>query len=101
MGWTVDAAIVTSDCITKALLFVLEGRKRSLIPQADRKGPEDLAGPVSRAFFLWLNHLFVAGYKRAFIGADLERISSPLYTKSISPMFGRLAKGDIGSFLTP
>lgn len=100
MGRTVDAAIVTSGCVTKVLLFALEGRKKLLISQADSKGPEDLAGPISQALFLWLNHLFLAGYKRGFVGADLERISSPLYTKSIFPRFKRLAMGDIGKSLT-
>ncbi|KAJ4417724.1 hypothetical protein N0V82_005998 [Gnomoniopsis sp. IMI 355080] len=95
MGRTVDAAIVASDCVTKVLLFVLEGRKKSLMPQAGSKGSEDLAGPISQALFLWLNRLFLAGYKGAFIGADLERISSPLYTKSIFPRFKRLARGGI------
>lgn len=100
MGRTVDAAIVASDCITKVLLFSLEGRKKFLMPQADSKGPEDRAGPISQALFLWLNQLFFAGYKRAFIDADLERISSPLYTKSIFSRFKQLAKGDIGKSRT-
>lgn len=99
MSRTVEAAIVTSDCILKVLLISLEGRKKLLIPEAGSKAPEDLAGPISQALFLWLNNLFLAGYQRAFVSADLERISSPLYTKSIFPRFARLVKGDIGKLL--
>lgn len=101
MGRTVEASIITSDCVAKVLLIFLEGRKKLLIPEAHSKAPEDLAGPISQAFFLWLNNLFLAGYQRAFVSADLGRISSPLYTKSIVPRFEHLVKGDIGKLPAP
>ncbi|KAK2026621.1 hypothetical protein LX32DRAFT_729954 [Colletotrichum zoysiae] len=84
MGQTAGAAITTTDCIVKVLLAVLEGQKEVLNTYSDIKGPEDLAGPISQSFFLWLNSLFLTGYRRAFTARDLSMISSPLYTHTRS-----------------
>ncbi|KAK2009232.1 hypothetical protein LZ32DRAFT_538317, partial [Colletotrichum eremochloae] len=58
MGQTVSAAITITNCLVKTVLAVLEGQKKVLNMHSDSKGPEDLAGPISQSFFLWLNSLF-------------------------------------------
>ncbi|KAK1570181.1 canalicular multispecific organic anion transporter 1 [Colletotrichum navitas] len=95
MGQTVGAAITTTDCLVKVLLAVLEGKKKVLDRYSDSKGPEDLAGPISQSFLLWLNSLFLTGYRRAFTARDMGMISSPLYTHSILYRFRSVAKGHI------
>lgn len=90
MDQTVDAAITTSAGFMKLLLFALEGQKKVLNTEPDSKALEDQAGPISQTFFLWLNSLFLTGYKRAFITTDLGMISSPFYTKRIFPRFSRI-----------
>ncbi|EQB48595.1 ABC transporter [Colletotrichum gloeosporioides Cg-14] len=71
--------------------------KKALRVDFDIKAPEDLAGPISQTFFLWLNSLFLTGYKRAFTTTDLGMISSPLYAKSILAKFSNIANGHIAS----
>lgn len=96
MGQTGGAAITITDCFVKLLLSVLEGQKKVLNIYLDEKGPEDLAGPISHSFLLWLNSLFITGYRRAFTTKDLSMISSPLYTDSIHHRFRSVAEGHIG-----
>ncbi|KDN63555.1 putative canalicular multispecific organic anion transporter 1 [Colletotrichum sublineola] len=95
MGQTAGAAITATDCLVKVLLAVLEGQKKVLKMDSDSKGPEDLAGPISQSFFLWLNNLFLTGYRRTFTARDLGMISSPLYTHSILHRFRSVAEGHI------
>ncbi|KAK2037259.1 canalicular multispecific organic anion transporter 1 [Colletotrichum somersetense] len=97
MGQIAAAAITTTDCLVKVLLAVLEGQKKVLDMYSDSKGPEDLAGPISQSFFLWLNSLFLTGYRRTFAARDLGMISSPLYTHSIFHRFESVAKARSGN----
>lgn len=92
----VIAAITTLNCAIKLTLLILECQKKALSVDFDSKAPEDLAGPISQTFFLWLNSLFLTGYKRAFTTTDLGMISSPLYAKSILAKFSNIANGHIG-----
>lgn len=93
-----DAAIITAQCVAALSLFALESSKKTLEADPRSKAPEDLAGPISSTFFLWLNRLISVGYKRSFTAEDLGIIGIPLYTASVGPRFARIVNGNICRF---
>ncbi|KAH9430121.1 hypothetical protein MCOR02_009841 [Pyricularia oryzae] len=94
---TVAASITAANCCVKFVLLILEEQKKTLRSGSDgsrkKAASEDLAGPTNQTFFLWLNRLFLTGYRRAFTTTDLELISSPLYVKSIRAQFHGMTNG--------
>ncbi|KAI6361085.1 hypothetical protein MCOR25_006549 [Pyricularia grisea] len=96
---TVAASITASNCCIKLVLLILEEQKKSIRYGSDSctTASEDLAGPTSQTLFLWLNSLFLTGYRRAFTPADLGMISSPLYVKNIRSQFNKMTHGHIAS----
>lgn len=91
------ASITAANCCVKFVLLILEEQKKTLRSGSDgsrkKAASEDLAGPTNQTFFLWLNRLFLTGYRRAFTTTDLELISSPLYVKSIRAQFHGMTNG--------
>ncbi|POR33115.1 Canalicular multispecific organic anion transporter 1 [Tolypocladium paradoxum] len=90
------AGMSTANCVMTLLFFCLEARNKTflLLETPNDKSSEELAGPINKSLYLWLNRLFRTGYKRALAVADLGPIDGLLYSKSISAMFQPLIRGE-------
>ncbi|XWW92149.1 hypothetical protein V2A60_000071 [Cordyceps javanica] len=88
------AAILTADCAVKTLAFCLEAKNKShLSLGSEKSSSEESAGPISKAFFFWLNSLFVIGFKRSFQPADVGPIDKKLYADSLREKFAPIVNG--------
>jgi hypothetical protein len=94
IGDTLTAACFTTDLVVNLLLLLLEERnKRSQIEDSDLKqSDEELAGPLCRSLFHWLNPLMLVGYKRLLTTSDLFPIDSTLYSAKLRTRFQSIAK---------
>lgn len=77
--------------VVKALLFLAEvSEKRHLLkPEWKDVGPEETAGIVNRAFFIWLNNTFIKGFRTLLTvdvlsSLDTEMLEASKPTKLIS-----------------
>ncbi|KAM3522971.1 hypothetical protein NHJ13051_005364 [Beauveria bassiana] len=90
------AAILTADCAVKTLAFCLEAKNKShLSLSSEKTSSEESAGPISKAFFFWLNSLFFIGFKRSFQPADVGPIDKELYADSLREKFAPIVNGTI------
>lgn len=66
------ASILLASYLIKFLLFLAENAEfRSLLrPEWKDVSPEETAGAINRSLFLWLNHIFVKGFK-TFLTVDM------------------------------
>lgn len=92
------AGMATANCVVTALLFSLEAMNKTslLLDDSVEMSSEELSGPISKSFFLWLNGLFHTGYKRSLASADLTPIDGLLYSESISDRFKPLISNNQG-----
>lgn len=65
-----------ANCCVTALFFGLEAVNKTflLVDHLDPISKEELSGPISKSFFLWLIGLFRRGYKNSLLPADLAPI---------------------------
>lgn len=93
------AAILTADCAVKTLAFCLEAKNKSHLSLGSEKpSSEESAGPISKAFFFWLNSLFFIGFKRSFQPADVGPIDKKLYADSLRTRFAPIVNGVSGNY---
>ncbi|KAM3454998.1 hypothetical protein NHJ6243_008687 [Beauveria neobassiana] len=90
------AAILTADCAVKTLAFCLEAKNKSHLSLSSKKtSSEESAGPISKAFFFWLNSLFFIGFKRSLQPADVGPIDKELYADSLINRFAPIVDGTV------
>lgn len=82
-GHTIASVSLAGYCV-KVVLFGLELlEKRPLILEGWREaGPEDTASTYRRALFLWLNRLFVKGYRTVLSVDTLPKIDLDILSAS-------------------
>jgi hypothetical protein len=82
LGVTALAATLSISIAFKVLLLTMESqnKKRVLMQQHQTKTLEELAGPINRTFFQWLNGLMLRGYRGLLAAADIGPIDSRLYS---------------------
>lgn len=78
---------------TRLILLYLEALSKSrLLLACDEKiALEQLAGPISRTVFHWLNDLMASGYRGMLHPDDLGPIDDRLLTARLRPMFRRIS----------
>lgn len=88
-GQNTVAGILIATVITKLLLFLVETKDKVhiLLPEFSELSSELRSGLLSRALFLWLNPLLIAGFKGVLSSRSLptiyERLSSELLTARV------------------
>lgn len=93
------AALLAADCAVKALAFALEARaKTSQLMASETPSSEERAGPISKTFFLWLNSLFLAGYKGTLQPPDVGQIDKTLYAENLVKKFAPIVEGAKGKW---
>ncbi|KJK82405.1 Multidrug resistance-associated protein [Metarhizium anisopliae BRIP 53293] len=93
--------------VVKALLFLAEvSEKRHLLkPEWKDVGPEETAGIVNRAFFIWLNNTFIKGFRTLLTvdvlsSLDTEMLEASKPTKLISSWERANQETDHSLFMT-
>lgn len=94
--------LFAADCLVKLLFFGIEARNKTsfFIEAHGKKSSEEMAGPISKTFYWWLNRLFRAGYSRSFSAADVGSIDSLLYSKRLSATVQPLLTSRQGNLMT-
>ncbi|KAG6184716.1 hypothetical protein E4U36_001748 [Claviceps purpurea] len=78
--------ILSVDLALRVLQFLAEckNKRKSLLGSCSEKGPEQVAGPISRTFFYWLHNLMLRGYKSHLSMEDMGEIDDCLFSTSIT-----------------
>ncbi|KZL72491.1 ABC transporter [Colletotrichum tofieldiae] len=93
-----QARISVAAVALKAVILVLESRKKRLVDLRKQQCPEATSGIISLSTYFWVNTLFFTGFRKLLTIGDLYALDEPmsaevLYTK-LSPRLERnIAKG--------
>ena len=81
------AAVATASVVVKTILVVVEAIEKRNILRAKWKGapPWELAGFYNKSFFLWLNPLFLKGYRSTLEVEELYTLDKHLTSEYLYP----------------
>lgn len=91
-GETALAVTLSVDLGIRLILLYLEAlnKSRHFLARDEKIAVEQLAGPISRTVFHWLNDLMADGYRRLLKPEDLSPIDDRLLTTRLRPRFRRI-----------
>jgi ABC-type multidrug transport system fused ATPase/permease subunit len=77
--------VFTASTVVRAILVVTESKQKSRWVQAGGKphGPEDSSGLYSLGTFLWVNPLFLRGYRKLLTDGDLLSLGQTMSTEAL------------------
>lgn len=91
--------IFTTAVAIKAMILVLESRQKSKLiiydDPAAKPTPEETSSIFSLSTFVWLNSLFVSGYKKVLDQDDLYPMDQDMAALRLQSVFVRHAKGGL------
>ncbi|PYI12622.1 P-loop containing nucleoside triphosphate hydrolase protein [Aspergillus sclerotiicarbonarius CBS 121057] len=85
----VFAKIFTTAVSVEAVIIILESRQKArwLVDDAKEYGPEETSGLYSLSTFMWLNRLFLAGYRKVLELEDLFPLDSEMEVSGLEARF--------------
>ncbi|KAK1962763.1 hypothetical protein LY78DRAFT_660931 [Colletotrichum sublineola] len=100
-GSTTDlhqASVSTVAVALKAVILVLESRKKRQLDLQKQQCPEATSGIISLSTYFWVNSLFLKGFHKLLLIDDLHALDKPmsaevLYTKLSPQLERRMANG--------
>lgn len=81
------------------LLVESRGKKKDLIAPRDEKSSEELAGPISRTLFHWVNPLLLNGYRNLLTISGIGSIDSTFASVDVAKRFALINDEGIQSKL--
>ncbi|KAI8623501.1 ABC transporter [Xylariaceae sp. FL1651] len=79
-GQIVLARLYTAEVAVKFTLLILESQKKKTTLG---RSPEETAGPLSLATYMWLNSLFLKGYRNVLSLADLPSLEKRILSENL------------------
>jgi ATP-binding cassette subfamily C (CFTR/MRP) protein 1 len=81
-----DIAVISIVMLLVKLCIVIlesQGKAHLFKPIYDRPSKEGSGGIFDRAFFWWLNHLLVLGYRKSLVVEDLTKVDDALVSNDL------------------